>query len=174
MRILAISGSLRTLSTNMELLKAAALMVPEGVEFVIFEGIGQLPHFNPDDEVGPQSVADYRAQLISADAVLICSPEYAHGVAGVLKNALDWVVGSGELVEKPVATINAQPRSTHAQASLQEILTVMSARVITDASIALLVAGRKLNAAGIVAEPELANPLRRAISALIRSVLHPA
>ena len=169
MRILAISGSLRAFSTNMELLKAAALMVPEGVEFVIFDGIGQLPHFNPDDEVGPQSVADYRAQLTSVDAVLICSPEYAHGVPGVLKNALDWVVGSGELVAKPVAIINAQPRSTHAQASLHETLTIMSARVIPEASIALPVSGRKLSAAAIVAEPGLAAPLRRAILALSRS-----
>lgn len=170
MRILAISGSLRAVSTNTEVLKAAALLVPEGVEIVIFEGIGQLPHFNPDDETGPPSVAEYRAQLTAADAVLICSPEYAHGVPGVLKNALDWVVGSGEFVEKPVAIMNAQPRATHAQAVLHEILTVMSARVITEASIALPVAGRKLNAAGIVAEPGLANPLRQAILALSWSV----
>ena len=96
MKILAISGSLRRVSSNSTLLRAATLLAPEGMEITLFEGLGGLPHFNPDLEgTEPPSVPDFRARLQAADGVLICSPEYAHGVPGVLKNALDWVVGSG-------------------------------------------------------------------------------
>ena len=104
--------------------------------------------------------------LQSCDAVLISSPEYAHGVPGVLKNALDWIVGSGELIGKPVALINASARATHAWASLFETLTVMSARVIPEASTTVPVQGRTLDADGIASDPELAPQLRSAVEAL--------
>jgi chromate reductase, NAD(P)H dehydrogenase (quinone) len=75
------------------------------VEIILYDGVSRLPHFSPDldGENAPAPVADWRAQLKTSDGVLISSPEYAHGVPGSLKNALDWVVGSGEFVEKPVA-----------------------------------------------------------------------
>ncbi len=104
--------------------------------------------------------------MLACEAVLISSPEYAHGVPGVLKNALDWVVGSGELVNKPIALINASGRATHAWASLAETLAVMSAQVIADASITVPLDGRKLDASGIVADAELSTALRSAIEAL--------
>jgi NAD(P)H-dependent FMN reductase len=90
-------------------------------------------------------------------------------VPGVLKNALDWVVGSGELVGKPIALVNATARATHAWASLAETLTVMSARVITDASLTIPLDGRKLDAAGIAADPELSRLVTAAIGALVRA-----
>jgi chromate reductase, NAD(P)H dehydrogenase (quinone) len=170
-RILAISGSLRAGSSNTMLLRAAAELVPEGVEVILFGGIGDLPHFNPDREeidADLPAVREYRAQLNASDALLISSPEYAHGVPGVLKNALDWIVGSGELVGKAVALINASPRSTYAQASLTETLTVMTADLVAEASITLPILGRKLDTAGIVADPELSAALRSAIAALTR------
>ena len=98
--------------------------------------------------------------------VLISSPEYAHGVPGVLKNALDWVVGSGELVDRPIALINASGRATHAWASLAETLSVMSAQVIIEASITIPLDGRRLNANGIVYDAELSTALRSAIESL--------
>ena len=172
MRILAISGSLRAASSNSVLLRAAVSLVPEGVELIVFDGIGEFPHFNPDldREPPPAPIAEYRAQLRAADAVLISSPEYAHGVPGVLKNALDWVVGSGELVDKPVALINASPRSTHAQASLAETLTVMNTSFISEACRAVALPGRNIDEAGILANPEVAGVLREAVTALVRSV----
>ena len=93
MRILAISGSLRNGSSNTNLLLAAAQLVPAGVEMTLYTGLGDLPPFNPDVESAGTPIAavdDFRAQFAAADAVAICSPEYAHGVPGVLKNALDW------------------------------------------------------------------------------------
>jgi len=170
--ILAISGSLRAASSNSALVQAAAATAVAGVEVSVYEGLADLPPFNPDlDEgQGPAAVVRFRAALQACDALLISSPEYAHGVPGVLKNALDWVVGSGELIDKPVALINASPRATHAQASLTETLTVMSARVVPEASIAVPLAGRNLDATGILAATELALALRGALASLAAAV----
>ena len=112
-RILAISGSLRSGSSNSLLLQAASSLAPPDAEVTIYEGIDRLPFFNPDldgDEV-PASVEAFRSALRSADGLLISSPEYAHGVPGTLKNALDWLVGSGEIINKPLAIINASARA---------------------------------------------------------------
>lgn len=171
MNILAISGSLRRASSNTTLLRAAAVLAQEGVEITLYDGLGDLPHFNPDLEGSePPSVLDFRARLQAADGVLISSPEYAHGVPGVLKNALDWVVGSGEFVEKPTALLNASPRSTYAQASLTETLTVMTARLVPEACAAVPLAGNNLDEAGILAHPELAGPLRSALAAFAQAI----
>jgi NAD(P)H-dependent FMN reductase len=171
MRILAISGSLRATSSNTAVVYAARALAPAGVEVVVYGGLAGLPPFNPDDdrEPVPTPVAALRLHIEKADAVLISSPEYAHGVPGVLKNALDWLVGGAEIVRKPIALINAAPRATHAQASLTETLTVMSARVIPAASITIGLTGRNLDASGIVTDAELSAALRSAIAALIRA-----
>jgi chromate reductase len=139
MKIVGISGSLRKHSSNAALLRAVGRVVPPGVHVIIYAGLGSLPHFNPDlDEEGtlpPDSVAKLRSLLINADAVLISSPEYAHGVPGVLKNMLDWLVSTGELVGKPVVLLNASPAGgTYAQASLHETLRTMNWRVVLQAS----------------------------------------
>ena len=96
MRILAISGSLRAASSNTALLRAAGALAPEGVEVVLYEGLAGLPHFNPDlDDLdtgtAPPAVVGFRSRLDASDGVSISSPEYAHGVPGAMKNAIDWV-----------------------------------------------------------------------------------
>jgi NAD(P)H-dependent FMN reductase len=170
-RILAISGSLRAVSSNTTLLRAAAALAPEGMEITFYAGLGDLPHFNPDlEDSEPPSVTDLRHQVQAADGLLISSPEYAHGVPGVLKNALDWLVGGSEIVSKSIALLNASPRATHAQASLAETLKTMSTRIVPEASIALMLLGRKIDAAGIAEDPELAGPLRAALAALARAI----
>ena len=105
----------------------------------------------------PRPSREFRSELDACAAVLISSPEYAHGVPGALKNALDWIVGSGELVGKPVALVNVSPRSTYAQASLAETLRVMSADLVDAASMAVPLGGRHLDASGIVADTELSS-----------------
>ena len=100
--------------------------------------------------------------------MLISSPEYAHGVPGALKNAFDWIVGSGEIVGKPVALVNASPRATHARASLAETLRVMSADLVEEASITVPLSGRDLDASEIVADLELSTAIRSALAALAR------
>src|SRR3546814_6769209 len=98
----------------------------------IYDGLGRLPVFNPDDDEGPgpAPVAAFRRRLALADALLVACPEYAHGVPGGLKNALDWVVASGELVDKPVALLHASPRSAVSRAALTAILATMSVRLL--------------------------------------------
>jgi chromate reductase len=138
---------------------------------VLYDGLAELPQFNPDHELDPiPAVLRLREQLARADAVLICTPEYAHGVPGALKNALDWVVGTGELVDKPVALLNASARATIAQASLTDTLVTMSARLVTEASGIFPLTGRKLDAPGIAADPGLAESLRASLTALARAV----
>jgi NAD(P)H-dependent FMN reductase len=137
-KILAISGSLRAKSSNTELLLLGARVAPDGITVTLAAPLDGLPHFNPDVETAgksPMGVAGFRAELSAAAAVVICSPEYAHGVPGTLKNALDWVVGSGELVGKPVAVWNASARSSFAHESLVETLRTMSADVRPEACV---------------------------------------
>src|SRR5258708_10186387 len=167
-RTLAISGSLRGRSSNTSLLRAAEALGSEDHRIVIYEGIGDLPHFSPDIEGDDSitSVQDFRLQLQNSDAVIFSSPEYAHGVPGALKNALDWVVGSGELVEKPVALFNASPRSIYAQASLLETLTIMSAKIVKEAFVTIELAGKKLDEAGMVADSEISKALMSALAVL--------
>ena len=168
--ILAISGSLRARSSNTEALRAAAALAPEGVTVSLYDGLGTLPHFNPDLDgegaVLPPAVQEFRAQVGAATALLICSPEYAHGVPGSLKNALDWLVSGPEIVHKPIGLLNVSSRSTHAQASLAETLRTMSTTLVADASIVLPLDGRRMDAAAIAAAPEFSEPLKAALRAL--------
>lgn len=168
--LLGISGSLRARSINTEVLRAAALVAPPSVGISLFDGLAELPHFNPDLEADgaglPAAVQALRARVAAADGLLICSPEYAHGVPGALKNALDWLVSGSEIPYKPIGLLNASPRSTHAQASLAETLRTMSTELVPGASIDLPLSGRRLDAAGIAADPALARLLRSAVEAL--------
>src|SRR5215208_5568712 len=107
LRLLAISGSLRTASSNTTVLHALRAIAPTNVTISLYDQLGDLPYFNPDldgeMDTPPAHVATLRAQIGQADGLLISSPEYAHGVPGVLKNALDWLVSSLDFPGKPVA-----------------------------------------------------------------------
>jgi chromate reductase len=138
--VLALSGSLRRASLNTAMLTMASRCAPPGMSVTIFAGMGDLPLFNPDLESRePPQVARLRTGIADADALLIAGPEYAHGVSGVMKNALDWMVASGVLMGKPVALWNASPRASHAIAALRETLAVMAARLVDAAGLELLI-----------------------------------
>ena len=172
MRILAISGSLRTASSNTILLNAAAALAPESVEVIVYRELASLPHFNPDldnDDV-PSAVTDFRSQLCKSSGVVISSPEYAHGVPGVLKNALDWLVRSGELYEKPVALFSASPRATFAQASLTETLRVMTARLITEAAITVPLVGTNLDESRVISDSDMSQAIRSALVTFAQAI----
>ncbi len=174
MRILAVSGSLRAGSSNLALLRAAAAVAPEGMELVFYEGVGALPHFNPDLDgegaIPPPAVKHLRRVFGEADAVVISSPEYAHGLPGSLKNALDWIVSSGELTDKHVVLLNASAAGgQRAQASLAQTLRVMGARVLENASLIEPFVRKKLSPGDIV-EAEVAQKLRASLDALAHAV----
>jgi NAD(P)H-dependent FMN reductase len=137
-KILALCGSLRAASMNRCLLEACVRVAPAGTTIDIFGGLGGLPLFNPDLEASmPDPVRQLHSEIERCEAVLIASPEYAHGVTAVLKNALDWLVSFPPFVDKPVAILNASPRSVHADAALREILITMSANLVDAACLAL-------------------------------------
>jgi NAD(P)H-dependent FMN reductase len=169
--ILAISGSLRARSTNTTLLLAAARLAPPGVQIDLYKGLGDLPFFNPDlDGKEPEAVRQFQAALAAADGILICSPEYAHGVSGAMKNALDWLVSDVNLVGKTVALINASPRATYAQEALLETLRTMSWNVVTEASRTVPVPRPGLSVDEILGEETLRAELDRAIRAFADAI----
>lgn len=127
--ILAICGSLQAKSSNLTLLHTAAASAPTGVDIVLFDGLRHLPHFNPDIEAEgePPAVRDWRKALAESDAVLIASPEYGHSLPGVLKNGVDWVIGSGELERKVVAITAAVPGAERGRLGLQALRQTLGA-----------------------------------------------
>jgi chromate reductase, NAD(P)H dehydrogenase (quinone) len=150
MKILGISGSLRVSSSNTTILRSIAKLVPSNVRFSIYEGLGKLPHFNPEldtDKVIP-SVQDWRERISESDLILFCTPEYAHGVPGVLKNGLDWIVSSGEFMDKPTAVISASPSidgGVKANDSLVQTLRVMMAKITESRILCIPAVSAKLN-----------------------------
>ena len=169
--LLAISGSLRVASLNSMLLRALNRIAPNNVRISLYSGMGCLPLFNPDLELSdPPAVTDLREQLTRADGVIIASPEYAHGVSGVIKNALDWMVSNESFVNKPVMLLNASPRATIALQSLRETLITMSARVIDDAYVAVPILGSKLDEDGIVNDSQISQALLAGLNVFSRSI----
>lgn len=164
-------------SSNTTLLAAAALVAPAGVRVSPYDALAALPAFNPDIEDGPgpvpNAVSHWRAALAAADAVLFSSPEYAHGIPGVLKNALDWVVGSGELVGKRVGLLSASAASRFVHPQLVEVLTVMSATLVPEATVVLDIPRRGADAAALAADPLVAPALLLAVTSLVVPVVAP-
>lgn len=142
--ILAVSGSLRTTSSNTVILQAIQRIVPAQVDFVIYPHLASIPAF--DDSVEPSAaVFAWRKALADADGVLFCSPEYAFGVPGCLKNAIDWTVSSGELVNKPTALITAATSGDKAHAAWLNIFTALSANIPTQGALLISYVRSKLN-----------------------------
>jgi chromate reductase len=163
-RLLAISGSLRAASSNTSILRAAERLAPAGVVIEHYDDLGLLPHFNPDwEEQLPAAVTELRERVGRAAGVLICCPEYARGIPGSFKNALDWLVGSLTFPDKPVALINTSPRASAAQAALRLVLTTMSARLIEEASVSVDLLSRRLTPEAIVADSTIAPVLRESL-----------
>jgi chromate reductase, NAD(P)H dehydrogenase (quinone) len=174
MRLLAISGSLRRASTNTAALEAVARLAPEGVKVLVYRDLARLPAFNPDDDVEdrpkPEPVETLRSLVGASDALIIAAPEYAHGIPGALKNALDWLVASETFAGKPVALINTSPRAFHAQASLREILSTMAARVMPEAFAAISLTGKTVTADDILADSACARRLKESLDALLAAM----
>jgi chromate reductase len=163
-RLLALSGSLRAASSNTSILRAAELLAPAGIVIGHYESLGRLPHFNPDlEDRLPAEVIALRDRVGVADGLLISCPEYARGIPGSFKNALDWLVGSMSFPGKPVALINTSARASEAQAALRLVLTTMSARLIDEASITVDLLSRRMTVEAIAADPVIAPALGAAL-----------
>ncbi|HZX69693.1 MAG TPA: NADPH-dependent FMN reductase [Rhodanobacter sp.] len=168
-RVLCLSGSLRRVSSNTAALQAARQLAPPTLELMLYDGLGTLTLFNPDDEVDPlpPSVLALREAVGHADALLIACPEYAHGVPGAFKNLLDWLVGSLEFPGKPVLLLNTAARgSYHAQEALAEILCTMSAQLLTPQPVMVGLPGAGCTATQVLASADRCVELRTALNAL--------
>lgn len=175
MNIVAISGSLRAASTNTFLLRAAAELAPNYVTLTLYDGLDDLPHFSPerDRENASEPVNTLRTLLREADAVLFCTPEYIHGIPGVLKNMLDWSASSGEFVDKPVGVISASPSDmggSRAHAALFYTLGVLTAKLPEEASLIVPFVRKKVDADGNITDPVLIHELRGVLTALVNAV----
>jgi chromate reductase, NAD(P)H dehydrogenase (quinone) len=165
-KILAISGSLRSNSSNHTIIHAAAAMMPANVAYIIYTGLGQLPHFNDEQY---DAVAEWKKQISEADGILICTPEYAFGVPGSLKNALDWTVGTGDLCEKPVALITASSVGDKAHASLQQTLTALTATMNEETTLLIPFIRSKFNERGELDEAT-ARSIQKVLAGLLELV----
>jgi chromate reductase len=173
-RILAISGSLRSGAYNTELLRLAAAAAPAGVEVELYEGLKEVPPYDADDDVGPRpaTVVRLKEAIADADAVLFATPEYNSSVPGCLKNALDWVsrpLLESPLRNKPVAVLSSSTGmfgGVWAQAELKKVLGAIGARVL-DATVAVPKAHERL-AGG--ADDALEDELRGVVETLAAAV----
>jgi chromate reductase len=169
-KILAIPGSLRQNSSSNYILKAILSVAPEDLIIEVYEGVGNLPHFN-DPEETPEMVMDFREKLKQSDAVLICTPEYAFGIPGSLKNAIDWTVASGDFVDKPVGLVTASSQGEKGHAALQLVLTAISATVIDGATLLIPFVRSKLDRTGHVKDNSLLEQLALVVQNLAKASL---
>jgi NAD(P)H-dependent FMN reductase len=175
-KLLLISGSLRGGSTNSATLRTAAALAPAGVVAEIYDGMGRLPHFNPDDDpadgVGLDAeVAALRAALAEADALLMSTPEYAGALPGSFKNLLDWTVGGGQTYEMPVAWINVSGEAApnggaDAHDSLRKVLGYTGAQIVEDACLRLPLSRADIGEDGLVAPGDAREQIVTAVRAL--------
>ena len=167
--VLALCGSLRKASINAALLRAAARLAAPGADIEVAGWLGRLPLFNPDLEGEaelPRAVQALHLAVANADALLIASPEYAHGLSGTIKNTLDWLVSFEPFIHKPVAIINASPRAHHADDALRETLRTMSAGLVGERSFAVELLGAGMDERAMLASPGVAAVVAEALAAL--------
>ena len=155
LRVLGFAGSLRAASYNKMLLRAAVELAPAGMEIEIHD-IGDIPLFNEDVEAAgtPPAVEAFREAIRRADALLIATPEYNHGVPGVLKNAIDWASRPprrSPLAGKPAAVFGASPGATgtaRAQTQLRASFVFTDTRALPQPEVLVFRAHEKFDAAG--------------------------
>lgn len=174
LNILALCGSLRTRSTNRTLLEAAQALSPAGLTVTRIVDGSIVPHFNADLEAGgnePEEARDWRSLVAGADGLLVSSPEYAAGIPGAFKNALDWLVGDPRFYQKPVAILRASDRSLGAQAALRLVLSTMSADIVEPASITVPLLGKDVTASELCSDPVQSAAIICALDAFAQHIL---
>jgi NAD(P)H-dependent FMN reductase len=168
MKLLAIAGSIRSTSSTAALMRAAARLAPAGVLVELYDGLATLPHFSPDLDVEPlpPPVAALRAAIGSSDGLILATPEYAHGMPGALKNALDWLVSATEPIGLPVLLVSASPGgAAHAHAQFSEVLRTMNLRLVDGG--AHVFSRARLDPHGEVVDPALLAALAAGLAQLV-------
>ena len=171
-RVLLISGSLRARSTNAAVLRTLERLAPAGIDASFFNGLADLPHFNPDDDVVPlhPAVANLRNEIRVSDALLFSTPEYAGALPGSFKNLLDWTIGDDDvrsISEKPVAWINAAPRgAASAHASLEAVLGYANAVIVDTACAQVPVTSAMVGDDDLISDPQVRSQISTVLAEL--------
>jgi chromate reductase len=176
MKIAAISGSLRHNSSNTGILKALKSYAGDNVELEIFDGLDKIPYFSAEKDTNAvdPAVADFRSFIHECDALIFCTPEYAFGMPGVLKNALEWLVSSTDIYRKPVATISASITpmgGDKAHDSLRLVLTALGVDFIDGAKITVPSMRLKIDSAGNIIDSKLEKELRQLLESVTTFVI---
>jgi chromate reductase, NAD(P)H dehydrogenase (quinone) len=177
MKVLAISGSLRSDSHNSKLLRAATDLFPAGVEVEIWDGLKDIPPYDEDDDGddAPAAVARLRAAIAGADALFFATPEYNHSIPGVLKNAVDWASrpsGASGFLNKPAAVVGASTGAfgaVWAQAELRKVLGATGARVV-EGDLALGHAHERFDEVGRLRDANLREELQEVVDTLVAQI----
>ncbi|MEZ2444298.1 NADPH-dependent FMN reductase [Chitinophaga sp. RCC_12] len=169
-KLLAICGSTRQSSSNHHLIKAITELGKDTFTIQLVESLTTIPHFNPDQDMdansAPEAVQHFRAQLAAADAVLICTPEYAIGVPGTLKNAIDWTVSSMHFSKKPVALITAGTSGHKAHQSLLGTLLIIESKIAEAAQLVISSVRTKINDQGVITDLPTEMQVRKLLQSL--------
>jgi chromate reductase len=174
MKILGISGSLRQGSYNTSLLRVAAGLLPDDVQFEVWGGLKEVPPYDEDDDTdeAPAAVAAFREAIAGADAVLIATPEYNSSVPGQLKNAIDWAsrpLATNPFRNKPVAVVGASTGAfgaVWAQAEVRKVLAATGARVV-EGEVAVGHAPTRFDEAGRLVDENLLEELQEVVAILV-------
>ena len=171
-KVLAISGSTRQNSSNHKLINAIAHLASEQIDITLFERISALPHFNPDEngEVVEKEVSDFRQQLRNADGVIICTPEYAHGVPGTLKKVIDWTVSTSEFSQKPTVLITASTDGRFGHAALLETLKVIEAENIDQLQMVIQFIRTKVSEDGKITDQQTLQDVQQLIKRFVNTM----
>ena len=169
-KVLAISGSTRKHSSNHSLLTAITGMMAEKLDITVFGSIADLPHFDPDRNLEdvPGEVANFRHRLADADGVIICTPEYAHGVPGSLKNAIDWTVSSSDFSHKPTVLITASSDGRFGHQALLETLRVIEAKDVDQLQLLIQFIKTKVDASGRITDERTQVEVKQLMDIFVR------
>lgn len=172
LKLFAISGSLRAGSSNHTILEYLGSQVPDNINYTIYNGLADIPAFDPglDNDAPPAPVIHLREQLAEADGIIICTPEYAYGVPGALKNALDWTVSSGSFSGKPTALITASTGGENAHEAMIKILGAIDAKLIPETTLLIQFIRTRIIDGQI--EPETRKKLDVILNTLINAIMH--
>jgi len=171
-KVIAISGSTRQNSVNHSLIKAIAELSAANLDITIFDSIANLPQFNPDndgDDVA-REVSNFRQQLNNADAIFICTPEYAHGVPGALKNAIDWTISSSQFPNKPTMLITASTGGNFGHKALMETLKAIEAKNIDNLQMVIPFVKTKISLDNKITDEKTLAEIKTLIAGLIETI----
>jgi|ERR1044072_2286910 NAD(P)H-dependent FMN reductase len=174
-KVLAISGSTRKESSNLQIIQAIARLSADNLDMDIFQELDSLPHFNPDldgDQV-PPAVTAFRNRIREAAGVLICTPEYVFSLPGSLKNALEWMVSTTIFSGKPVALITAAAQGEKAHEALLLIMRTIEARFTPATQLLIQGPRAKVNSQGAITDTPTLHKIEQLITAFSQELNSP-